>query len=79
MMVQLMYQRVQITHYNQAVVSFKPHSSIKSISECLKDRIKVQYTEMLTYKDCVDLWEQSVNLEFAIVRINNLLCLIGTC
>ena len=45
-----MYQGVQITHYKEAVAFFRLHKDefIKSVSECLKDRIKVQHTELLT-------------------------------
>ena len=41
---------VQIAHCKDAVTFFRVYKDefVKSISECLKDRIKAQHTEVLT-------------------------------
>ena len=43
------YQGVQITHYKEAVTFFQVYKDefVKPVSECLKNRIKGQHTEVL--------------------------------
>lgn len=71
------YQGVQITCYKEAVTFFRLHKDqfVKAVSDCLKDRIKAQYTCVLT--DVLNLlathgWGRSIESDFAIVPINNL-------
>ena len=71
------YQGVQVTHYKEAVTFFRLHKDeyVKAISECLKDRIKLQHTQVLT--DALHLlatqgWGRSEESDFATGPINNL-------
>lgn len=71
------YQGVQITRYKEAVTFFRLHKDefVKAISDCLKDRIKAQHTNLLT--DVLNLlathgWGRSEELDFATAPITNL-------